>query len=159
MARKKLTASSLNKLNSSLNQQTTITVCGDYEIQIDTIFRESKIQKLVIDYLTILQNLHKLEKVTEETIINSISLVNVLIIKYFSNAPIPDIDDLGKLIQVSDTLLDLGITKNCFEHFPQSEIDKVKDALDRAAKESGRLMGEMAAKMSLDGKADGIQQF
>lgn len=155
---KKLTASSLNKLNSSLNQQKTITVCGDYEIQIDTIFRESKIQKLLIDYLTILQNLRKLDNVTDKTIINSISLVNTLIIRYFSNAPIPDIDNLVKLIQVSDALLDLGIMKSCFEHFPQSEIEKVKDALDRVSKESGRLMGEMAAKMSLDGADDGLQQ-
>lgn len=147
---KKLTLSVINKANSALNELKVVRVLGDYEVRINTKFRKTLIRNVLISYFTILQDLKGRDNVTEETIMNSISLLNTLILREFSDVPIPSINNVEELIEVSNALLDTGILEEVFIHFPQEELNNLSEELKKASKNIGELMGEIAIKTNED---------
>jgi hypothetical protein len=154
---KKLTLSNISKLNSELNERKVIRVCGDYEVQIDIKFRRTKIQKVILDYFTILQDLKKRENINDETIVHTTSLLYALIIRYFSDIPLPDIDDVEKLIQVSNSLLDLGIMEELFGEngFPKDQVELLTKEIDKAANGIGNILGELSLQSVL---SEGVEE-
>jgi uncharacterized protein YabN with tetrapyrrole methylase and pyrophosphatase domain len=148
---KKLTLSNITKLNNELNERKLIRVCGDYEVQIHLTFRRTLISKLLLDYITILQNLRGRENITDETIMQTTSLINALTVKYFSDIPLPDIENIEKLIQVSNALLDLNIMDELFGEngFPKDQIELLSKEIEKAAKGIGTMLGELAVQSTL----------
>lgn len=151
---KKLTLATINKLNSEFDQRKTIYVCGDYPVQVDIKFRKTKIQKMILDYIIILEDLRKQKNVNEETLMRTTSLINTLIVKYFTDIPVPPIDNIEKLIQVSNALLDLGIMDVLFDGnengFPKDQLELVKTEIDKVSKNIGQILGEMGIKAVLN---------
>ena len=150
MAKKKvkqLTLATLNKLDSKLNEKKSVYINiggDDYEVIIDKHFRKSTIHLLILNYLNILQDLKSKQEVTFETLMDTNKLLNTLIVKYFTNIPLPEITNIEGLIAVSNTLLDLGIMEALFnEHFDKNEIEKLVDEVNKVAKNIGKLQGEI----------------
>lgn len=167
---KKLNPTNINKLNSSLNKKKKVylNINGeDYEVQIDLKFRRSKIQRLMLDYYTIIQDLNNHKEITDESVMRRIGLFETLAIKYFSDVYVPeDITDIETLVQVSTKLLDLGITEELFSGgengFPADQIEFLKEQIEKSSDNVGKLLGELAVKTAIseDDEEDGdIQEF
>lgn len=161
-----LTLDALNQENNQLNETKTIPILnGKFMIQLDKHFRRSKIQKLIVNYLELLQNLKQRENVDTDTIIGAVSLINILIVKYFSTLPIQDLKTIDDLVQMSEKLLDLGIMDQLFSDnpdiaFDKSEIQLLEEQINKASKRQGELLGELALASTLNEGENGadIQQ-
>ena len=149
---KQLTAAELSKLNSALDGQKAIYILGNkYEVLIDTHFRESKLNKVAMKYLSIIQSLQHREEIDDETIANTLSLLHPLILKEFTNLPLSEIDTIEDLIKVQTALLDTGILVEVFNALPEKEVKKLTDKVDQLSKNIGQVMGELAVRQSLEG--------
>ncbi|WP_431785782.1 hypothetical protein [Paenibacillus lactis] len=147
---KKLTVSALNKLESQLNTQRVIQILGDqYEVKIKTIFRESQIQSVVTNYLTLLQDLKSRTEVDEALIQGTIGLLNTMILREFTDLPIPKGNKIEELVKVSKTLLDSGIMKETFDKLDKDELAKIEDKIKSVNSEVGKIVGELALVSSV----------
>lgn len=134
---KKLTLSALNKLNSEFDQRKTLNVCGDYAVQVDLKFRKSKIQELIMDYMTLLEQLKQREDADKETSLRMSVLMNTLIIKHFTDIPFPNNNDVDNVIKMSKVLIDLGIMEVLFDGengFPVDQIQLIFNQIDKVVK-------------------------
>lgn len=154
---KKLTLSEYNKLEKQFHERKAIRVTvtlseggtKEYDHTIATNFKPTDIQKLSIDYLSILSELQSNPEVTAETFFNANSLLNALIVKYFSDVPVPPIESVESIIKVSEVLFNLGIMEQLFDEtigFSRSEIDKLSVMLEKNSKAFGQQFGELAIK-------------
>lgn len=142
---KRLTASALNKLDSKLNTQKAIHILGDqFEVKINTIFRESQIQNIVTTYLSLLQDLKSQTEIDDLLIQGTIGLLNTLTLREFTDLPIPKSNSIVDLIKVSKTLLDTGIMKETFEAFDQKQVSKIEDKIKSVNSEVGKIVGELS---------------
>jgi hypothetical protein len=152
----KLTLTTINKMNQEYNERKTIQVCGKYDVQIDTKFRRSKIQKLILDYYTVLQDLKKKENVSDETIFQSVSLINVLVISIFTDLSLPvQLDRIDNLIKMSEVLLDTGIMEDIFNQLPQDQVELLNQEINKSAKGFGNLLGEYMAQSAAEQTSEG----
>lgn len=157
---KKLTLAAINRESSKFNKRKKVYVCdGQYEVLIDEHFRRTSIQNVSANYLIALQTLQGMEGIDQQAIMGASNLIYTLIMKEFSNLPIPEIDEIDKLIKVSNNLIDLGITEELFNggknSFKQSEIDLVNKQINKALENVDKILGEMGLvseieKMSKD---------
>jgi hypothetical protein len=123
----KLTTSSLNKLASQFNEKKKVYFELDgeqFEILVSNKFRESKIREVYAEYITILQKMKASNMLNDETIIGASYVLNTLLLKEFTNLPIPKLDDVRKLVKVTLNLVDLGIVEYFFgENSPFGEAN------------------------------------
>lgn len=142
---KRLTASALNKLDTKLNTQKAIHILGDqFEVRINTFFRESQIQNIVTTYLSLLQDLKSQTEIDDLLIQGTIGLLNTLTLREFTDLPIPKSNSIVDLIKVSKTLLDTGIMKETFEAFDQEQVSKIEDKIKSVNSEVGKIVGELS---------------
>lgn len=142
---KKLTASELNKLSSKFNEKTTIHILdGEFEVSINTNFRDSDIDNIVLNYLTVLQEIQRKEQITDELLKDTVSLLNTFVLREFTDLPIPKKNDIDSLIRVTKNLLDNGITNEVLSHIPRTQIIRVENRIKEAQKGIGKVMGELA---------------
>lgn len=153
---KKLTVTGLKKADSKLNERKKIMIHdNEYEVIIHTVFRESLIEKTVFAYLTLLHDLKSRSEVDDELIRGTLALLYTLILREFSNLPIPKENQLDELVSVSKSLLDTGIMKEVFDAYPKEELAKIDKKLTDVSNNMGSLIGEMAISSTLkDSKAD-----
>lgn len=127
---KKLTKTRLNKLESELNERSTILVYqNQFSVNVYKVFRESIIEKVISAYVDILEQIQKEADVQGDMIKGSIILFHTLILREFTDLPIPKTDDVESLITVSNTLLDTGIIEEVFNAIPVEEMNKIEDKL------------------------------
>jgi hypothetical protein len=168
---KKLTFAEYDKLDKQFSERKQITLAvnnngqvTEYKHTLASKFKTTEIHKLAIDYLALLQELRKEENVTAETFLNAGSLLNALIVKYFSDVPIPSVDSLHSVIRVSNVLVNLGIMDQLFDGGPNSfdknEIEKISKEIEKLSKPIGQNMAEMLLKQSLTetGEPDAVIQ-
>lgn len=150
---KKLTAADLSKLTAKFNDRKTISVYNDqFTVDIHTVFRDSLMEHMIFDYLTVLQELQQDEPADGEMgemMGVAVLLLNALILKEFTNLPIPKKLDAGKLVQITRNLLDTGIMQEVFQQFNPAELDKIAKKLEDA---SGRI-GQLSALAASPGSA------
>lgn len=156
----KLTLAEYDRLDKQFSErkQVTLKVIHDgqeklYTHEIAVKFKPTEIQKLTIDYLSILEELRANDTVTKETLYNANSLLNALIVKYFSDVPVPPLDNLQSVVRVSETLYNIGIMQQLFDDetgFPKEETDKLSKELDKNAKVIGQRVGELMYQQSLN---------
>lgn len=107
-----------------------IKLLGEYDETIDIYFKRNKINLLVSDYLNLLMEMQKREDVNPDTILNSSSLLNTLIVKHFSTIQLPNELNIETLIATSKELLEKGVMNDLFGNadnsFPIQEIEKLK---------------------------------
>ncbi|MCM3289908.1 MULTISPECIES: hypothetical protein [Paenibacillus] len=153
---KKLTVTGLKKAESKFNERKKIMVHdNEYEVTIHTVFRESLIEKTVFAYLTLLHDLKSRSEVDDELIRGTLALLYTLILREFSNLPIPKENQIEELVTVSKSLLDTGIMKEVFDAYPKEELAKIDKKLTDVSNNMGSMIGEMAISSTLqDSKAD-----
>ncbi|MNC37176.1 hypothetical protein D3C75_857320 [compost metagenome] len=155
---KKLTTIELNKLSSKFNKQKKVSICNnEYEVTIYTNFRETKIDRVIMEYLSYIQNLKTVQELDYNLIKDTLSLLLTLVLREFTDLPIPkskEIKNISNLIKVTHNLLDLGIFHETLNHIPEEQIAKVKERLDLVGNEGGKAMGELAVKMAVNEDRD-----
>lgn len=162
---KKLTLSTLNKLDASLlNEKKVVYVIdGQYPCQVDKKFRRTKVQKLGLDYIDFLNQLKSQKDVNSDTIMSVPILLYALICKYFTDLPIQT-ESLEELVDRTQKLLDLGVIEQLFsgdieKGFDPAEVEMLNKELEKISKGVGQVVGEMAYMSALDevGEEDGEQ--
>ncbi|MNO70676.1 hypothetical protein D3C76_615690 [compost metagenome] len=127
---KKLTASGLKSLESNLNERKTIFVYGgQFAVTISVVFRESMIENVLKAYLSILNELQEHGESDEDLIRGSLGIFNTLVLREFTDLPIPKSNDLNRLITVTNTLLDTGIMKEVYDAISPQQLLKIEEKL------------------------------
>ncbi|MEK4006336.1 hypothetical protein [Paenibacillus sp. FSL H3-0333] len=145
----KLSTAKINKLNKSLDQKRKIYILEDNdEVLINIKFKETVINRIVMEYLTVLQRVSTSDQLDNDLVIGSIGLLNLFMLREFSDVPmIPkNSEDLQKNIDVVDALYNVGIMDAVMEQFDMNEKQKVYDKLNKVSAESGKFLGEAAFK-------------
>lgn len=151
----KLDLKTLKKLNKELdNAVKDISVLG-YEVKINTIFKESKIDKVIFDYLSLFQEASKNGEIDEDFIRGTGAILHTLILREFSDVPmIPKQRDLNKILQVATVLYDTGVMDAVISEFEESELKKVYSKLENNSKRVGEILGEYALSSSLSERSN-----
>ena len=130
MAEKKLTSSNILSLHSKTFTQKAIHLDIEgtaYTVLIDTKFKPSKIQELIMELA------EKQRQITKFSDIFDISYyANFLIIKYFTDIEVAKVNDFDKQIRVFKAILDLEIFDKIAESFDQAELDKINKYIKKA---------------------------
>lgn len=146
----KLTASAINNAAKYKDKKKTVYVLGDKEVVIDIAFKESKIDKVIFDYLYMFEEASRGNQIDEEFIRGTGAILQTLILREFSNVPvIPKDRNITKIIEVAQVLYDTGILEEVISSFDESELNKVYDKLARYSNRLGKLIGEYAVSSSL----------
>jgi hypothetical protein len=148
----KLSAAKINKLNREMDKKRKIYILEDNdEVDISIKFKETVINRIVMEYLTVLERVGRTEKLDNELVIGSIGLLNLFMLREFSNVPmIPKTsEDMQKNIDVADALYNCGIMDAVLEQFDKDEKQKVYDKLNKVSAESGKFLGEAALKAAI----------
>ena len=120
----KLTSSILLQEQSKLFVQRKITVNinkKDYEVLVDQKFLPTKIQQLIQEGISNLDNFNGLD----DSVRTSYFLY--LIIKYFSDIEIAKTDDFETQIRIMNSMINLEIFDKILGEFEESELEKVND--------------------------------
>lgn len=124
---KKLTISNIQKVHKEIYSQKSIVVNVEgenYTILIDNVFATSKIQNLIIE---LLQNYNS----TTPTL--DISTYTIfLLVKYFTDIDIKDIENYEEQIKTFKVMIDLGIVNAIVESFDEKEILKIGENIKKA---------------------------
>ena len=127
---KKLTSGNILSLHSKTFTQKAIHLDIEgttYTVLIDTKFKPSKIQELIMELA------EKQQQITKFSDIFNISYyANFLIIKYFTDIEVAKVNDFDKQIRVFKAILDLEIFDKIVESFDQAELDKVNKYIKKA---------------------------
>lgn len=148
----KLSAAKINKLNKDMDKKRKIYILEDNdEVDINIKFKETVINRIVMEYVSVLERVGREEKLDNDLVIASIGLLNLFMLREFSNVPmIPKTsEDLQKNIDIADALYNSGIMDAVLEQFDEKEKQKVYDKLEMASKRGGELLGELAIKSSV----------
>jgi len=145
---KKLTLTAMNKLDQKYNEKKPILLLNQYQHTVHTHFRRSDIQKLLIDYFNVLQELKEYEELDSDILIKASSLLNVLVIKYFSDIELPRLDHIEAMIRASMILLDLGVMDQLFSDlgFPKDQLELLSNEINKASVKMEEQLGEMTER-------------
>lgn len=148
----KLSVAKINKLNKNLDEKRKIYILEDNdEVTINIKFKETVINRIVMEYITVLQRVSTSDQLDNDLVIGSIGLLNLFILREFSDVPmIPKTsENLQKNIEIADALYNCGIMDAVLEQFDKDEKQKVYHKLNKVSAESGKFLGEAALKASL----------
>ena len=97
-------------------------IIDNYEVEVDEVFRDSKITELVKEFLL------KLNYMKENNIeMNPIDYSIVLLLKYFTTIEIDDVFE--NQIQILSILIDLGYIEQILNAFPEKEMIRLTEKL------------------------------
>ncbi|MGM1044886.1 MAG: hypothetical protein ACQEXX_01930 [Bacillota bacterium] len=147
---KKLSTATINKLNKELAKKKKIYILGEHEVTIDLVFMESKIDKVIFDYLSLFEEASKGNAIDEDFIRGTGAILHTLILREFSDVPmIPKERNLKKIIKVTEVLYNTGIMEEVISSFATDEVKKVYNKLDQNSKRVGQILGEFAISSTL----------
>ncbi|OMD71218.1 hypothetical protein [Paenibacillus odorifer] len=149
----KLTAAKINKLNKALDKKRKIYILEDNdEVNISVEFKESLVEKVIMDYISILEKINSAPVITDELLRGTAGILHLFILREFSDVPmIPKTnDDIQKLVDVTHALYDTGIMEAVIEGFNHEQVQKVYSKLDASSKRAGELMGELVVKQTIE---------
>lgn len=154
----KLTLANINKLASKFNEKRTVYIGinnEEYEVTLDENFRETKVQQVYVDYIKCLHNMRTMEGIDEEALLNSDLLLDTLVLKHFTNLPIPNVDgDVSKLFIIAKNLADLGITKELLgggkNSFDKENIELVREQAKKVMSNIGQMVSELSLGAELE---------
>ena len=123
----------LNVINQANEEQftikkITIPVNGvDYEVEVSQVFRTTKIEKMVTNFLKS-GNIKEIEKLNDGSKINYFIF---LIIKEFTNLNIPDNLKFTEELNLINNLIDLDIFSAIMAEIPENQIKKVNEFMHK----------------------------
>ncbi|OPH47568.1 hypothetical protein BC351_10265 [Paenibacillus ferrarius] len=137
---KKLTLTAMKKDHTKIfNEKTKITLSnGDY-LHIYKEFKTTSIQKLVVDYMEIIEELKK-RQIGFKTFKDMTFVYYMLLLKHFTDLNnIPT--DIEKMIIICEELINLDLLEQIMQAFPEDQLKKIKKLLDKA-NENSELLGK-----------------
>lgn len=144
---KKLTLSELNKAHKSLNERKLVHLKdGQFTIELATHFKNTAIQRLILDYQDILNELKK-QNLTTEVIKDLMLIFNMLILKHFSSLPLQN-TNVSQLLSACEKLIDLDLFGEIFSYFPEGELEKLRVKVSEVSKsipQISQAMGDLFA--------------
>ncbi len=147
---KKLNLTELKKLEKKINKRKKVYVGEEkYEIMIDEFIKDTDIDEIVMELNELIDDLRKKEKVTNTDIKNICSLHPLLMIRKFTDASVPEGNDIEKLINVSNLYINTGLTFEILSHFSDEQVKKMNDRSTELMKETGKKLGEIALQQEI----------
>jgi len=162
---KHLSLASINKQHAAeFNQMKRVTLKnGDY-IDIQEKFRKTSIQRLLLDYSDILEQL-KNKNVSWEVFKNATFIYYMLLLKHFTSLSNTIPLDVEKMVLICEKLIDLELIEEILNQFDPEEVKKVENMIEQVGKNSnfiGNALGEAFVSAVLneqDGESnDNIQE-
>jgi len=141
MAMKKINEASINKGFGKFNEKVTERVTDifgeEYEVEISKHLKKSYTQKIMIDYMEIIEELKDMEGIDnfKDTII-----LPTLMIKYFTNVVIPDEGE--KLLVMADKLIELELFSEILNLLPEDELLKMNKVVEQFGKSVEKMAEE-----------------
>lgn len=122
----KMSLAELKQLESKAFTTRTLTL-DKYEIEVDEVFRESKILNLFKEFVKNVQTVREMGQEFLET------YVVVLVIKHFTTIDFPD--EVEQQIQTVEILADLGYLPAILNAFAEGEFDRFAIRFEAYAQE------------------------
>ncbi|KZE65168.1 hypothetical protein AV545_04390 [Paenibacillus jamilae] len=124
---KKLTATELNKLSKELEQTQTYPILdGQFEVTVKQNFKESSINNIFTGLIEVVQGIEK-SQLTELTFSQIASQIgSTLMLREFTDLPIPNKNDFQTLIKVYENLLNTNIFVEVANKLPEVEVKKLE---------------------------------
>ncbi|MCM3273900.1 hypothetical protein [Paenibacillus elgii] len=154
---KQLTLTSINKAHSKEfnSQKKVVLKTGDY-IMVQEKFKTTSIQKLLLDYQDILEQLSQKE-VSMEVIKDMTFVYYMLLLRHFTNLNnIPN--EIDKMVIVCEKLIDLNLLEEILSAFDKEELRKVDEMIKQVSENSkflGEQIGDIFAKAALNEVVEG----
>ncbi|RAV12173.1 hypothetical protein [Paenibacillus contaminans] len=142
---KQLTITKLNnEYKKQFGGQKKITLkTGDY-LYVQTVFKKTSIQKLILDYQTILEEART--NLSDANVLKDLSFAYyMLLLRHFTNLDNIPIE-LAPMVAVCEKLIDLDILEDILASFPAEELVKINEQL-RLVEENSRSIGEQWGEM------------
>lgn len=156
MTRKqKVTSEFLVQLDQELLQTKTIqinTIKGKADVEINLYFDEQKINKITNDLMELVTPLLSSEEITVDDLVSPITLLPALILREFSDLPLPSENNLALIAAVNESLDKQGIARQVFEKFNQNEVKKLNKLITQGFKNKPKfqqMYQELYAKFTL----------
>jgi hypothetical protein len=154
---KKPTLSNLSKEASKLNAKRKVEI-GGFEFIINEHFQPLQLQKLLIDYLSIINELKtngsKMD--ASDTMIYLTYVMYGLTLKYFSNIPYGECGH-EVLVATVHNLINLDIFEELWNSYDANELQKLNAAVERMSKnlpQAQEMIGELLFKAQVGGMVD-----
>jgi hypothetical protein len=164
---KKLSLSEINKLSGQFNEKKEITLevknkgkIQEYKCQISIKFKRTDIQKMLIDYMSILEEFKQRKNISMEELYDTTTIMYGLIVSYFTNIPVPKLEELEQLVNVTENLINLGIIEQLFKSdkgFDPDEVRFLNQEMEKAAKQIGENLGELAVRGMVNEQVNGVE--
>lgn len=124
---KKLTVSDLNKLGKELEHSKTYPILdGQFDVTIKQNFKESSINNIFTALIEVVQGIEKSE-LTELTFGQIAAQIgSTLMLREFTDLPIPNKNDFQTLIKVYENLLNTDIFVEVVNKLPESQVKKLE---------------------------------
>ncbi|MET3209905.1 UNVERIFIED_CONTAM: hypothetical protein ABIC26_002853 [Paenibacillus sp. PvR008] len=124
---KKITATELNKLSKELEQTKTHPILdGQFEVTIKQNFKESSINNIFTGLIEVVQGIEK-SQLTELTFSQIASQIgSTLMLREFTDLPIPNKNDFQTLIKVYENLLNTNIFVEVVNKLPEIQVKKLE---------------------------------
>jgi len=150
MTIKKLNQQNISKISTKFNERVSLTVTDRfsdyYTIEINKYFKKTEIQKMIVDYFALKEELQAI--VTDlELVRNTAFLFPALLVKYFSNVPLSD--DIVELISGTETLMDIEVFDHIVGALPQEEVERVNSMI-KTMTDNIPLMNKMLGNDNID---------
>jgi hypothetical protein len=161
MTKKKLTSSVVQKMEAKLNETRKFTILGgEFEHNIFVKLRKTDVQDLIIEYYDALSEMSQKEGLTTKVVIDGSSLLNILMIKYFTDVPVEAVG-IEALIKLSNAYNNLGIFDEIFGNeanevngFTKEQVNYVMERIKKAA-DAINQQYEVTVEPEASGEVDG----
>jgi len=152
---KKLTPTNINKLTKELKEFKKVIVLGEYEVGIQVNARESQIDKIVMDYLTIFEEASRNGEIDEEFVRGTGALLHTIMIRELTDVPsIPKSNKLKDILPYALSLYDAGIKNpgdvglmaEILSHFDRAQTQRIYNKIASHGKTIGQALGEFVVR-------------
>jgi|GEM_PF-6802361 len=140
---KKLTLSNINKEYTKFNEKSEVSLMdGKYTIEVNKHMKKTDIQKMLIDYDSMVEQLQKDNNI--ESLKGTI-IIPTLLIKYLTNIDIPE--EADKLLMMAEQLINLDLFSEIMASLPEDEIVKMTLVIDQVVTSTNKMVKEIENKV------------
>ncbi|MDY8023379.1 hypothetical protein [Paenibacillus polymyxa] len=157
---KKLTATDLNKLSKGINKTKTHPILdGQFEVVIDQHFKDSSINNIFTGLVEVIKGIlpSELTELTFSRIAQHIGMT--LMLREFTDLPIPNKNEFQTLIKVYENLLNTNIFVEVMNKLPEDQIRKVEKRFKEIESRFDKIVKESEKEDELDRKRNEIHPW
>lgn len=147
---KKLTPELLMKIEKDLGKKKIVKVTTNtgevIEVEMYDRIRESLIDKAIMNFIKMREELENRTFVSDELAINSIRLLDFFLLKEISDLPIPDDISIEESVGIFQVLIDSNIAKTLIENIDKADQKLVSMKTKEVAKKIKELAVALKSK-------------